>query len=275
MPDLSEVHTVNLLLLAGGVVVLVSAYFRALLRRWCLTLPMLAVALGVLAGRAGVRALDPATWPIDPLRVLEQAARFAIALSLMHIAIHLPPDYLRRRWRAVAVLLLGGMALMWGLSVAAGAIALTTFGGLGLAGVGLVAACVTPTDPVLAGTVVTGKAARANIPSRLRHLIYAESAANDGLAYLLAFLPLLPLAEASWDHWILITLGYEVVFATLLGLAIGVAAIYYATFAGRKLGEGAAYAWELTSLVVLASLILHGVTAYPLSRLLGRSLGRA
>ena len=56
---------------------------------------------------------------------------------------------------------------------------------------------------------------------------------------------------------------------------IGIAAVYYSTFAHRKLGEGAAYAWELTSLVVLASLIVHGVTAYPLSRLLGRSLGRA
>lgn len=46
---------------------------------------------------------------------------------------------------------------------------------------------------------------------------------------------------------------------------IGVAAIYYATFAVRHTGE--TIIWEATSAAVLVSILAHGVTAAPLSRL--------
>ena len=414
-----------MLLLGGGAVVLLSAYARSVIRRTGLTLPMIAVAAGVLVGPAGAGLLRPDEWAVEPLRVLEQAARVVVALSLMHIAIHLPAGYLRRRWRAVAVLLFGGMLLMWGLSTLAAAATVGLFGDVGFLGLLLVAACVTPTDPVLAGTVVTGRAARRNIPARMRHLAYAESAANDGLAYPFVFLPLLLLADGggggAWGSWFGVVLPWQVGAATLVGLAvgwaagklqllderrgwseggdltvvtlaltafvlgamamlqtdavlavfaagvgfrhvardamcdqeervqrvvmdgaqlptfvllgvllpwdrwaawgwagvgfavlllivrrppallalwpvlrrtgrlrrgreaaflgwfgpIGVAAVYYATLCERRLGEGGAFAWELVSLIVFVSVIVHGATAYPLTRLLGRSIGRS
>jgi NhaP-type Na+/H+ or K+/H+ antiporter len=49
---------------------------------------------------------------------------------------------------------------------------------------------------------------------------------------------------------------------------IGVAALYYAASAARETGERAP--WVLGTLVICASVLAHGVTAGPLTRLLGR-----
>lgn len=46
-----------------------------------------------------------------------------------------------------------------------------------------VAACLTPTDPILAAAVVGGKYADKHVPAHLRHLLAAESGCNDGAAY--------------------------------------------------------------------------------------------
>jgi NhaP-type Na+/H+ or K+/H+ antiporter len=46
----------------------------------------------------------------------------------------------------------------------------------------LLGAVITPTDPVVSTSIVTGKVAEQNLPGRIQNLISAESAANDGLA---------------------------------------------------------------------------------------------
>jgi NhaP-type Na+/H+ or K+/H+ antiporter len=53
----------------------------------------------------------------------------------------------------------------------------------------IIAGCVTPTDPMLANSIVKGVFADRHIPLRLRNLISAESAANGGLGLMLLFLP--------------------------------------------------------------------------------------
>ena len=49
---------------------------------------------------------------------------------------------------------------------------------------------------------------------------------------------------------------------------VGVAALFYATLAVRE--TGLEIVWEAASLVIFASVVLHGVTATPLTKLLGR-----
>lgn len=49
---------------------------------------------------------------------------------------------------------------------------------------------------------------------------------------------------------------------------IGVAAIYYALYAKERTGEE--IVWTVASLVVATSVVVHGLTAYPLSRWLAR-----
>jgi len=54
----------------------------------------------------------------------------------------------------------------------------------------LVGAVVTPTDPVLANTIVVGETATDNIPERVRYLLSSEAGINDGAAYPFVFLPI-------------------------------------------------------------------------------------
>lgn len=54
----------------------------------------------------------------------------------------------------------------------------------------LVAAAVTPTDPILAQAVVGGPWAEQHVPAHLRHMLMCESGCNDGAAFPFMFLAL-------------------------------------------------------------------------------------
>ena len=111
------------------------------------------------------------------MEILEQASRLSLGVALMASALRVKRRDLRRLWKSAAVLLAGGMLLMWLFS---GLIAYGVFG-FSAAAAFLIGAIITPTDPVIAGSLVTGKLAEANIPQRLRYLITLEAGANDGL----------------------------------------------------------------------------------------------
>src|ERR671911_2811056 len=64
--------------------------------------------------------------------------------------------------------------------------------------------------------------------------------------------------------------GRDVLFLGWFG-PIGAAALYYAAFSYRETGIEAA--WTVGSLVICASLLVHGVSATPLTKLYGRLLG--
>lgn len=60
-----------------------------------------------------------------------------------------------------------------------------------------VAACLTPTDPILAAAVVGGKYADKHVPAHLRHLLAAESGCNDGAAYPFLWIALYLIVDPS------------------------------------------------------------------------------
>ena len=115
---------------------------------------------------------------------------------------------------------LGQTALMWAVS---SGLAWLAFGLAPLMALA-VGAAITPTDPVVAASIVTGRIANAKVPARVRHLIQAESAANDGLGFLFVMLPILlltkPAAEA-WGEWASRIVLWEVGGAILIGGIIG------------------------------------------------------
>jgi sodium/hydrogen antiporter len=61
--------------------------------------------------------------------------------------------------------------------------------------------------------------------------------------------------------------GKDVLFLGWFG-PIGAAALYYAAFSYRETGIEAA--WTVGSLVICASVLVHGITATPLTKLYGR-----
>jgi NhaP-type Na+/H+ or K+/H+ antiporter len=181
--------------------------------------PLIALLAGVGLGPAVLDLLDPADWGRQEA-ILEQAARMTLAISLMGVALRLSPGALGRNWRGVAILLALVMPLMW---LASGLLVWLILGvpvWLAL----LVGAVVSPTDPVVATTIVTGAVAEENLPTRVRHTLSAESGFNDGLAYPIVLLPILVLADGpdgTVGHWLLHVVLWEVGGAAVLGGLLG------------------------------------------------------
>lgn len=208
------------LMAVGGLVLflgLLSDFFR---RAWWASDPMMALLFGMLLGPVGLAWLDPTRWGIAQEVLLEQAARFTLAIGLMGVALRLPKNYAFRNWQPLAVLLGLVMPLMW---LASGLLVYFILG-LPFWEAMLVGGVITPTDPVVATSIVTGVVANRNLPRRLRHIISAESGANDGLAYPFVFLPLLMLTRPPGDalfHWVVRTIVWEVGMAVVVGAVLG------------------------------------------------------
>lgn len=64
----------------------------------------------------------------------------------------------------------------------------------------VMAACVTPTDPILAQSVVGGKFADKHVPAHIRHLLSAESGSNDGAAFPFLYIAVYLTLDASPGH---------------------------------------------------------------------------
>ena len=83
-----------------------------------------------------------------------------------------------------------------------------------------VAACLTPTDPILAAAVVGGKWADKHVPAHIRHLLAAESGCNDGAAFPFLFISLYLIIDKTTGQavkdWILILWLCEFVFFSFL-----------------------------------------------------------
>jgi len=216
----------NLALALFGGLVLLLGVVSDFIKQYVsfVTEPVVALAYGVAIGPAGLGLLRITTFG-DPLPILEQAARLTLSLAVLGVAIRLPKKYIFERWKAMTVVLLVIMPGTW---IISGLIVNAFFGVPWWMGM-VIGAIITPTDPVIAGTIVTGTAAEEYIPSRLRHYISAESAINDGVAYLLLFLPLLLLrhsTDTALREWVFVVLLKEVLLAAFVGFVIGY-------FAGR------------------------------------------
>lgn len=212
-------NDINVTLAAVGGLVLLLGLLSRPVDRSVLSPPLLAFCLGAALSPYGFALLDPARWG-DPHHLIEEAARVTLGISLMGIALRLPARFIFRQWRPLAVLLIIGMPAMFLVSSLLSAWTL----GLPLLMALLVGACVCATDPVIASSIVTGGVAKENLPGGFRHLLSAESGANDGLAYPLVLLPMLlmahPPATAGFD-WFVKTWLWEVLGSVLIGAVIG------------------------------------------------------
>jgi NhaP-type Na+/H+ or K+/H+ antiporter len=211
----------NVTLAVVGVLILGLSLVSGLLKEtsYLPTQPLIAAVGGVLVGPAALGWVSVANWG-DPLAILEQVARLTITFSVLSAALRIPRTYFSDQIEAMGALLGPGQIAMAGVS---GVLAYWLLGVPFWVGM-LVGAILTPTDPVLAATIVNGETAQKNIPSRIRHLLSGESGANDGGAYPLVFLAIFMLEHSvgqALTTWVTRTLLWDVLFAVLIGLAIG------------------------------------------------------
>ncbi|MDG4763263.1 cation:proton antiporter [Solwaraspora sp. WMMD406] len=236
-----------------GVLAVLLAFWSSAIRRAPVSEPLLALLLGVLAGPV-LGLIDLTDQRMAGLTL--ETTRILLAISLMAVALRFSATAYRTVLRPIGVLLVAGMA---GMALIGAGLAWSVLG-LPAALAVLLGACLTPTDPVLASSVVSGQPAEQSLPARLRQVISGESGANDGLAFLFVVLALIAavprpageqLFEAAWG----------VVGAVLVGLTVGYVAgrAVRAAEAREQVDKG--------SLLIFAAVL--GVAALGIARMAG------
>lgn len=206
---------IDVVLVAAGVLGLVVAALSGRLRRWPVSGPVLALALGALLGPdlLGLLAVAPLT---EDTTWLHTAARLLLAISVMAVALRYPVRDARARLRPVLLLLAVAMPAMAVVTAGLAAAVL----GVGLGAAALIGAALCPTDPVLAASVVTGDPAEEDLPARNRQILSLESGANDGLALPLVLIAVAVAGPESIGAALLESL-WQVLGAVLLGVVLG------------------------------------------------------
>jgi hypothetical protein len=202
------------LVLAFGIVLLISVSLSGVAARTVLSTALLFLLAGALIGQGGFGLVDiPSDGPF--VTGLADLALFTVLFTDGQRA-GLPA--LREGWR------LSGRALGLAMPLTMVGIALPAhyLAGLDWPTAFLVGAILSPTDPVFAAAIV----GREDVPLRLRRLLNVESGLNDGLA--LPFVLIFLATAANQDAH----LG-EVALELVAGLALGIAIPAVAVLAWR------------------------------------------
>jgi sodium/hydrogen antiporter len=198
------------LLIFGALLAVVGA-LSGVMRGTVLSASVLSVALGMVLAAADLIHVDATDEGIVELIEL------ALILTLFSDGMFVERELLRRHWGPVARALTIAMPITMVLLALA---AKGLFPSLSWPEAFLLAAVLSPTDPVVTSAVVTSRL----VPSSVRHTLNLESGLNDGLAlpFVLFFLVLAsPGGDAASEA---LKLVGEAAFGALVGVALGVVA---------------------------------------------------
>ncbi|WP_424492716.1 cation:proton antiporter [Salinimicrobium sp. GXAS 041] len=189
-----------------------------------ITEPLLAMLTAVILGPDGINFLKTDT--SQEFYILERTCEFTMAVALMATALRLPKSFFRSHKKTQLPFVILGMVLMW---ISSSSIFYWIFD-FSLAECLLLGAIITPTDPVVAATLVTGDKAKKYLPERVRNTLSFEAGVNDGLAFPLVFFGIFLLNSQSFplEKWITHTLLYETILCSIIAYGVG-------HFAGRAL----------------------------------------
>ena len=255
--------SVDLVLIIAGASILALGLPSNVVKRLWLSVPLLALLAGVLLGPEVLAVLEPERLRGEH-KVLEELARATLAVSLVGTALQITKADLRQIWKRAASLLTVAMLGMWLLTSLGAWLVL----GLPLWVALLLGAILTPTDPVVASTLVTGRLAEANLPRWLRRSLQLEAGANDGLALVFVLVPALVLTLPGDDvgtiageaaGQVALALGVGAAVGALAAKLVDVAADHHATSGG----------FFLVSALALALLTLGAVHALGGTGILG------
>ncbi|KAJ1560606.1 hypothetical protein HK405_006512 [Cladochytrium tenue] len=211
----------NLYLLLGAFVCAFGLVSLLVKERLYMSEAMVALLVGVAVGPSAAKVLVPADTFGESLSAITfEFSRIVIAIQCMAAGVDLPGNYLWKERLSLAMLLGPLMVFSWLVS----ALGLYLIIGVPFLESLVIAACLTPTDPVLANSIVKGRFAENHIPLNVRLLLSAESGANDGLGT-----PFLMLAiylrnksptGVAIGQWFYRVVLYEIGVAVVLGVAV-------------------------------------------------------
>jgi NhaP-type Na+/H+ or K+/H+ antiporter len=193
----------------------------------------------------------------DPMMFME-LSRVVLGIQCFTAGIQTNSVFLRKHKQSLFVLLGPVLMFMFGSS----AVIVHFIFQLGWKESLIVAACITPTDPVLANAIVKGAFADEHIPRSLRMLISIESGMNDGIGLPMLFLPFYLTAYQSYGdgfgYWISNVWLYQVGIAVVLGVLFGVV---LRKLLKRGYDEGWMDKESLLALSVASALLFLGIFA--------------
>ncbi|KAF9452355.1 hypothetical protein P691DRAFT_235150 [Macrolepiota fuliginosa MF-IS2] len=196
---------------------------------------VLGTAFGITMGPLCAGIFDPRSWTNDTNRVTLEVMRIVLAVGLFTIGVHLPKSYMYQHAKGLLAMVVPTMAIGW---VVVAAILKALFGRFDFITCLALAACLTPTDPIISAAIIGGEFAQKHVHPNLRHIISAESAANDGLAYPFLSISLYLTLESNRGEdiadWVLVGWLYQVIFGTFVGAVIGFLFSYILKFSHKR-----------------------------------------
>ncbi|PNS18074.1 sodium/hydrogen antiporter [Sphaceloma murrayae] len=199
--------------------------------------PPLALAAGIILGPKGlgwvnpnecnsVRCVDEVGqgndsswgWGDD---VIQEFTRVIVGIQVFTVGIELPKHYATRHWRSIAMFL--GPVMVFGWLICALFVKLLFQTGFATALT--IAACLTPTDPVLAASILSNSQFSTRVPKRIKNLLSAESGCNDGVSFPFIYIGLYAIIDKSFTEaagdYFLLTILWQCAFGIFIGLLIG------------------------------------------------------
>ena len=182
MPTLSIVNFNIVCATLGGFITLFGLVSYLLKEKFYLSEALISTFAGLTLSPHAIDWIKPLQYANGSEENLETItlyfSRLVLGVQLVLAGVQLPSKYLWTEWKALSWLLGPGMCAMW---MCTSLLVWALVPNISILFALAIAACVTPTDPVLSNSIVKGKFADKNIPPPLQKIIIAESGANDGL----------------------------------------------------------------------------------------------
>ncbi|KAJ3094334.1 hypothetical protein HDU97_008200 [Phlyctochytrium planicorne] len=234
LPILKDVHVVFLFL--GTFVCFFGVFSLFIKERLYMSEAMIATVFGVIIGPHVLKYFHPfERFQASLNTVTLEVSRVVIVIQVMACGIDLPGNYILKEGWSMFMLIVPNMIIKWIVS----ALGIYWIVGVGYLDALIIASCLTPTDPVLANSIVKGKFAEKHIPENVRLILSAESGMNDGLGTPFLFLALYLLRKSSnpglaIGEWLWKILIYQIFLAAAVGIIMALAAQHLLKFAVKK-----------------------------------------
>nr|WP_238941543.1 cation:proton antiporter [Jannaschia sp. Os4] len=222
-------------------------------------LPLIYVIVGTFFGGVAMAVIDPLDGGLQTL-VIEHASELIVIISLAGAGLAIDTVGNWRNWNAAWRLL--------GITMPLTMVAVYLLGdhwlGLTIPGALLLAACLAPTDPVLARSVQVSPPGEAEEPMEVA--LTAEAGMNDGLAFPFVYLAIhaatYGVAQATeGEAWLWGWLGFDFAYRIVMGIAVGWAVGWlFSKIVLSPLGDGGQGAWNAVVTVLAVTLLAYGIT---------------
>ena len=199
-----------------GSALIAALFVKERVRRLPLSLPLIYVLVGWLSFMVlDLPLLNPFNSEKDTV-ILEYLSEFIVIVSLAAAGIAVDRRFSWRSWKQVWPLL----AITMPLSIITIALLGVSFLGMSVAGAILLAAVLSPTDPVLAESVQVGPPGD-NERDDVRFGLTLEAGINDSLAFPFTYLAIAAVGMSSIGMWTLEWFAVDFVYRIIVGGGVG------------------------------------------------------